>query len=573
MNRKKRIISLMMGIILTFSVPTLALAQSSSNTKEEVVYVLLNNEGKINSVYVVNSFENPTGELVDYGMYNALRNLSTEDVLKYENGAVTGATSEEKFYYEGKMSDAEIPWNIVIEYSIDGKKVTAKELAGKSGELQITIKILENKNADATFYEHYVLQTSMQFDTNTCENIVAEGATITNVGENKNVSYTLLPKKEGTYCITTKVNNFEMGAISMNGVPFEMNIELDETSDMTSGITELSDGIAKLEEASIELQTGAKDLEAGVNTLNSKSESLVNGSEDILNAIYQLNKAVASIGEITDETGAISQLKDASTQYLVQIKELAAQCEDLPQSSQAILKGIENSSNGLSAIATDDQAMTTLLSNLSVMNDPSVNALIKAYQTKMSAVSSVATGLLTLQNQYTQFDSAISNIALATKALSDGYEQIDTGLENLKNGLSGLSELSVAVSTLSSQYKLFDNGIIEYADGYEQIASGYSKVYKGITDLSSGITKLSDNTKDLDKEIDSKVDTALSEFQGGDFTPVSFTSTENTNVSSVQFVMKTQTIEAAQPVIQSEEQPKEQSFWEKLLKLFLPLSF
>jgi putative membrane protein len=569
MNTKmKKIISLVVVLTFIFSFSTTVFSAPVNNTKEEVVYVLLNEDGTAKSVYVVNSYENQKGDFVDYGEYHSVRNLSTTDNLKNENGMVTGTISSGKFYYEGKMTNTEIPWNIDIEYTLDQKPITAKELAGKSGALQIGISISQNINANPTFFENYALQISVILDTNKCQNIVAEGATIANVGESKNIAYTLLPKKNGDYKITADVDNFEMGAISINGIPFSMKVNLEGIDNMTSGLTGLTDGIAKLDDGAIKLQKGAKELQQGVNVLNSQSGILVNGSSEVLNALNQINKGVSSIGNLTSATGGITQLQVASAQYATGINELASKCQILPQSSQAIYEGIKNSYAGLSSITAEDEAMEALLSKLSAMNDQNVNSLINAYKTKMGAASSVATGIAALQAQYSKFNTAISELSTAAKALSEGYAQIHTGIESLNMSINGLSELSAAINTLASQYMQLNNGIIEYTIGYSKIVSGYNEVYSGVVEITNGTAELRDNTKDLDKDINDKVDSALSEFQGGDFTPISFVSPKNTNISAVQFVMKTDDIQLPQQVIQIDEQSKKLSFWEKLVALF-----
>ncbi|MEK6263209.1 MAG: hypothetical protein N2B06_00225, partial [Clostridium sp.] len=221
MNKKtKKILSLILTSVMMFSSSLTVFAKQEDNIKEEIVYVMLDENGKSNTVYVVNSYPTFTGgSLVDYGNYKSLRNLSTSDILKNENGVVTSNISKGKFYYEGTMASAEIPWDISIIYKLDGNITSAYDLASSQGNLEIEINISENKDFSSKFYENYALQISTSMDTNKSNNITAPGATISNVGENKNISYTLLPGKNGVYKISADVTNFEMGAISINGVP------------------------------------------------------------------------------------------------------------------------------------------------------------------------------------------------------------------------------------------------------------------------------------------------------------------------------------------------------------------
>ena len=73
----------------------------TNTSKDEVVYVKLNNNGNVDNVYVVNSFDVKNGEkIVDYGRYSNVLNLSTSDKLNYSSGVVDVNVSDtnKKFY-------------------------------------------------------------------------------------------------------------------------------------------------------------------------------------------------------------------------------------------------------------------------------------------------------------------------------------------------------------------------------------------------------------------------------------------------------------------------------------------
>lgn len=60
----------------------------------------------------------------------------------------------------------------------------------------------------------------------------------------------------------------------------------------------------------------------------------------------------------------------------------------------------------------------------------------------------------------------------------------------------------------------------------------------------------------------------LESLSGGNTTVQSFVSSKNTDVSSVQFVIKTEAIEIAEPEKAAPEPPEKLNFWQKLLRLF-----
>ena len=72
------------------------------------------------------------------------------------------------------------------------------------------------------------MQASLSLDTDKCKNIVAGDATIANVGSDKQLTYTILPGKGADIEITADVTDFELGGISINGIPLNLNIEVDD---------------------------------------------------------------------------------------------------------------------------------------------------------------------------------------------------------------------------------------------------------------------------------------------------------------------------------------------------------
>ncbi len=78
---------------------------------------------------------------------------------------------------------------------------------------------------------------------------------------------------------------------------------------------------------------------------------------------------------------------------------------------------------------------------------------------------------------------------------------------------------------------------------------------------------MNEEVSGMDTEIDDKIDEVLESLQGDDEV-VSFVSVKNTNVKSVQFVMKTDAIQKEETKEVEETTQKEEIFIDKLLALF-----
>ena len=124
--------------------------EAQALAKDETVYVTLNADGSMASMYVVNHLETPAdGIYTDYGNYIDIQNLtdSQEPTVKGDEISFTRSKSEKGLYYQGTPVGGALPFTYAFEYALDGKPMDAQELIGKSGKVEITIKVHPNPDA------------------------------------------------------------------------------------------------------------------------------------------------------------------------------------------------------------------------------------------------------------------------------------------------------------------------------------------------------------------------------------------------------------------------------------------
>ena len=92
----------------------------------------------------------------------------------------------------------------------------------------------------------------------------------------------------------------------------------------------------------------------------------------------------------------------------------------------------------------------------------------------------------------------------------------------------------------------------------KQLAAGAAQLTAGTGELRTSVGDL-----DLGDQLNGLLDSL-----SGDSEVQSFTSTENTEVSAVQFALQTVAIEAPEAEAELEAEPAVLNFWQKLLKLF-----
>ena len=626
---------------------SISLAATKSSEKEEVIYANLTSSGDIEKIYAVNIFEDK--DIVDYGVYETVKNMNTMDKINYSNGKITIQNSEDKLYYQGIMKqNTEMPWTIKVRYKLDGIEYAPSELAGKSGKLEISISIKENKNCKKNFFENYALQTVVQLDTNLCENIKSDEATMANVGGLKQLTYTILPGNEKDIKITSDVTDFEMSEIQVNGINLNLGLDKDSidtssltgeldklkdaVNDLDDGANELNDGAKKLDDGAVTLTDGIKTIQEGLDQLNSKSSSLTSGSSEVLSALKTIQ---SSLNNVSTSSKDLKQLSSASTSIKSGIDSLVKglktvdssidtynsslkkaglnSASELAQKNKQALSalGITNTQRKLYSAYTSggSQAVSAELAKLAQAGDSeavelykqvsagntdavtqyvqaagkliSVETLLKADASYIEGSSKLINGIDAQMSTY----SGQTTLMSGAVSLQTNYKKFDASIQDLVSSLNNLmanmTQLKNGINKLTDNYATLDSGIKEYTSAVNKITNGYSKVYEGALDLVSGThslykgtTELTDGTgefkgetSDLDSKVDDEVDSMIDNFAGGDFEVESFVSDKNTDVDSVQFVIKTEAIKKEEVKVE-EEKTEELNFWQKLLNLF-----
>lgn len=656
--------TLMASIVVTSTcLPAVSVyaADGNGTAKDEVVYVITDAGGRTDSVNVVNIFGK--GSVTDYGNYSEVKLLNTTDDILKKDDKITFATDKDRVYYQGTLDHAQLPWKLAITYELDGSPISAEELAGKSGSLVIHILITKNEKCRTDFYDQFALTAAFTLDTQTCKNIKAEGATLANVGADKQISYTVLPGKGLDAEITADVTDFEMDAASINGIKLDLDVEVDDAelmekvkqiqdgaADLKAGTKELSDGTLKVKDGGFDLVDGTKELNQGVisldrgisdldhgvdtmqkalNTLHAKSKNLTDGSSRFLSALKtmqaQLSKVAVteeSLQQLTDSSSAIRQGIDSAYQgavalqqsasyesYKSAMKENGLDIDTLLTGNTQTIESLSKQINELS------EAVARLKSIPGYESDTTYAEQVSQLETTISSLKQVVTLLqgdsatiAGTRSYLDQVSEGASQLAGGLSQLKTNYETFDGAIQEISDKLSGMTvqvnTLSGAVHELVESYEELDSGIDQYTDSVAQIVAAYSQIadgtdaltvggthlaegaqtlqqgsvelYHGITALDDGSRKLQNGTDefytktaDADTQVKNKMDDMIEEISGGNEPVVSFVSDKNTNVKSVQFVIKTSAIEKEETEPATVTTTEKKNFWQKLVELFI----
>lgn len=353
----------------------------------------------------------------------------------------------------------------------------------------------------------------------------------------------------------------------------------EQTGDLgnLSGVSEKIDQLkSQMTAAGALVSTRSRDIEAANSTVGSLTEKLKN-DPDAYKALTAEEWAVleASLEAVDDDSRELLSVGEGIGQSASGIPDV---------SGLEALAGLHEAVGGLSTGAISLNAGITAqadgLSALKREADTSLPALA-------SGVGQITSGAEAFQNSGSGqklaegADGLIDggrSLSTAANTLAARGQELEKGAGDLQDGSAQLSEanqkaeeggaqLSSAARQLSAGAKALSEGAGNLSSGSSLLAQGIENLKSGAGDMKDGTQAFSDKTQNIEVEINDQIDSAVDKLAGKNFKPVSFVSSQNQNIASVQFVMMTEAIkkqEEPAPEISAEKT----GFWDKVTALF-----
>ena len=593
MKHMQKFTAAAMAVLLLGFTVVPAFAETAPSAKEEVIYAMADASGKVTDAEAVNIFAG--GDIVDYGDYSAVKPLNTNDTITQNGDQIAFSSTADKVYYQGTMKNAALPWNISIRYYLDGKEYAPQDVAGKSGALEIRFSVTKNESCGGSFYDDYALQASFTLDTERCQNIVSNGATVANVGSDKQLTYTILPGKGIDTVITADVTDFEMDAAAINGVRLNLDVDVDDT-DLMYKVDELVSAIGDLDDGAWELHDGTEELYDATKTLNSKVGDLHSGVGDLTAGAGDL---YTGLTDITAQNQQADQLylgyvkSQADSIYLAYVTtqadalyaQVAAQAvrEQLIQSgySEAQADAYLQTADGQTLVAqtvsnmTEEQKAQILNAAVAKLTDEQKKQILQGAVASLTEEQKAEIREAYIQQMMASDDvTSQINAAVATVSAAKQVSELKGQLDSYGVFYQGLVAYTDAVSSAAAGAKslklnmdtLYSNtGKLKLSVG--ELSDVVGELYDGTGELTDGTTEFVDKTSDMDTQISDEIDSMTASLSGGDGDAESFVSEKNTNVNTVQFVIKTAAIEKAETTTDNTVESAPLTFWQKLLRL------
>ena len=371
--------------------------------KDETVYVIAGSDGSPEKIIVSEWLKNTekASKLEDSSELKNIKNVkdNAKYVIDKDNMKVWTAEGKD-VYYQGEI-DKKLPVDISVSYTLDGKNVSAKELAGKSGRVTIKYSYKNNEartvNVDGqslTMYVPFSVVTGLVLDDKAFSNVEVTNGRVINDGKRNIVMGFALPgMKENlgdaanslnlpeTFEVTADVKNFSVETSisvvsselfanvssdklsSLDGIKSQLDEFANSANKLVDGSSQLYDGLGTLLEKAGEIKTGTLKLYRGAVSLNDGANQFSEGTGELYKGTTELNEGLQALSSKSE------QLNNGAAQIF---DSLIAQANT------------ELSARGLGAVSmTKDNYSSVLTSIIKNMDEGNVRAIAtqKARQT------------------------------------------------------------------------------------------------------------------------------------------------------------------------------------------------
>lgn len=479
-------------------------SSTATPTKDETVYVKVDDAGNQKDVAVSDQLKNISslGTIDDVSDLKDIKNVKGDETYSENNGKLVWQGDKKDICYQGTTTK-KIPVGMKVTYELDGKKVSADDLEGKSGHLKIHYEY-QNTSADSGKYTPFLMATGLLMDGEKFSNVTIDNGKVISDGDRNIVIGMGLPQlKEQLTSVSSKVDDLD--------IPDSFTVEADVTdyekveavtvatnevfnevgTDKFDSLDELKDSMTELQDASNKLVSGSGELKDGLDTLLSSSGTLVSGIDQLASGGNTLAGGTGSL------VSGMQSAKTGSSQLAGGVKALS---DGVSGMQAQVSDGVKDLSNGVSSV----QAGVETIHGIAEQADKGVDSakdgakgLCAGLETASKSAGEIATAASAAlgRNQQTvqveqQQEVTVDNsdiykqIADLAKQMTD--ENDKAAVENVLNQISATKTQTVDVQAeveVENPYVTALKGIASGADALSKQLSANGEIGGGAATL------------------------------------------------------------------------------------------
>ena len=456
-------------------------------SKNETVYVIADASGAAKKIIVSDWLKgvDTKGKVKDVSNLKDVKNVKGDETYTVnEDNAYEWAANGDDIYYQG-TGTTELPVKLKLSYKLNGKTVSADEIAGKSGKVTIRIdyentqkeKVKINGKTEEVNVP-FLMLSGMILDDDKFKNVEVSNGKAINDGTRTIVAGFALPGMQDSLDIdkdemeipdyveiTADTTDFELSTtmtVAMNDIFNDVDF-----SKVDDKVDELKDSLDELEDAAEQLVDGSSQLYDGIGTLLDKSGTLIEGIDKLYDGAEQVNSGAKKL-----DSGAGDLSNGAKT-----LDDGAAKLD----SGLATLAGgasqVDNGAASLSSyVATLAGGLGKLSSNSATLNggaEQVFNTLLSTADT-LIATSGLTADKLTIKNYDSVLEGLISSLSDENSqklAYNTALETVTATVNSQKDVIKTAVEATVRKSV--TEQVLAAAGLGMTADQYDAaVAAG-----------------------------------------------------------------------------------------------------
>ncbi len=420
--------------------------------KTETVYVNLDNSGNPTQTIVSDWLHTTQAQVYVDDMTNLsqIENIKDDSVPDVSGQNLRWYLDTTDLYYQGK-TDAPVPVQFALTYSIDGVPVSADEIVGKSGYVEITIKmtntddhVVKVNGKDIVMYSPMLVVGGISLAENKFQNIsVKNGKTVGNgnnqfailagfPGINESLGLTDISQNaqtdiqysfDDTFVISADVTDFEIGNFMFAAIPI---------ASLDIGLNSISTSMDDVRENLSKLQSVQQSLQ------NINADQLLNTLTSDPNKMHELSALVSQAATLYDDNKALLDvLNNFATPQNMQTIQLMTE-----YISSADFDGLEEALDVINSIFGDDASAVKIQQGMNLLRQMSEDLSDPQVQKAIDNLPQTVATLNALQKALDENREIIN--ALQVLADSDVISSIDSALTGVEGSLAagGLSQFA-----------------------------------------------------------------------------------------------------------------------------------
>ncbi len=340
-------------------------------SKDETAYVVMDADGGSSEVTVNEWLKGlQKGEVKDTSTLKDVENVSGDEKFSQDGDALTWTSKGKDIQYKGSADASDLPVTVAVSYYLNGKKVSASEIAGKSGNVEIhfdysvnRMEITGSGGNGYTIPHPYTMASGVMLDDDHFSDVTVSTGKAVNDGSKTVVVGIAFPGLKDSLGLNTagldipesvvvkaKTDKFTMDgtySVALSGLLADLDTGsasskvTSKVEELESGLTELSDASKELVNGTNKLKEGTASLKDGTSQLSDGTGTLAKGAGSLITGADKLNVGAAQLYAGTQKlvTGG-GKLQTGANELIAGLGKLSANSETLRSATDQLENSI-----------------------------------------------------------------------------------------------------------------------------------------------------------------------------------------------------------------------------------------